>query len=238
VDDASYVTQVNDAYRALGRHVVKFSMLISRMRWLVSWRVALHSTEPYNYAEMLFLEAAAGRISDVFFGLCQIIHKYDPDTEELEVAGKLQAEVARAVKYRNRLAHGDWWVGYLHGSEDPERIEDPAFTVLKRLSKTDTHFAEDEFVPVADLDAKTDRLVELTALVTEFGYLALELPIGVLETKREGETVITHSKPGTEPSTRYRVGEVFGMAGRGQHRRLVRNGTKAGVLPAWKLQLL
>jgi hypothetical protein len=108
VDDDAYKQQVNDAYRAIGRHVVKFSQLVSRMRWLVSWRVALHSTEPYNYAEMLFLEAAAGRISDVFFGLCQIVHKYDPDSDEREVAGKLHAEVGRAVNYRNRLAHGDW----------------------------------------------------------------------------------------------------------------------------------
>ena len=233
INDEQYAAELNDAYRALGRFIVKFSQLISRMRWLASWRVALNSSENENYAELFFVEASAGNVSDAFFGLCRLIADYTP--EEDEVAGKLQNDVMKVIKYRNRTAHGDWWVGYL--STKGDKIADPAFTVLKRLGKTDRHFAEDEPVPVKKLDERTDQLVELTALVSEFGFLALGFPLGVFETEEDGVLTVKYRPTGTQPSTRYRVSDVLTMTGPQHKRRVVRQGPKAGLLPAWKLQL-
>jgi hypothetical protein len=234
MDTDAYVAQVSDAYRAIGRHVVKFSLLVSRMRWLICWRLSARSSEPNNYAEVLFVDMAAGRVGDAFFSLCQLVAGYDD--EERLVAAKLQNDVLKAVKFRNRIAHVDWWVG--HAPYDADKINDPVYTTLKRMGKSDAHFAEDVTVPVRDLDKKTNQLLGLTNFVTEFGYLALGLPLGVYETDEDGETIVQHNQPGSEPSTIYRVRDVFKMGGLKQDQYVVREGPKAGILPSWGLPIV
>jgi hypothetical protein len=218
-EDFPELRPTTEAYIAIGRHVVKFSQLIARMRFLISQRITNAGNEPREYVELLMAEASATPIANAFFGLCRLVG--DLDDDERLVASRLQNAVQRAIEYRNHIAHRDWWVGRV--ADEVE--EDPLITHLHPMSgKGD--FEKEIPVPPAELEERTRALLSLTALVMEFGHLSLKLPIPIVVEPR-GHVQIRVA------AGEFRVRDSLAVHGAKEQARVVRAGPEAKRILSW-----
>jgi hypothetical protein len=162
----------DDAYRAIGRYVVTFSELTKLMRDQACECVAKGVLD-MPISSLLLGEATAQVISNAFFGLCRMLG--DLDTAEQRVEKVLRNRVNKAIKTRNDLAHGDWYIGLIRLEAGEAKMQ-PARLVRLLPGRTDgPHKVMD--LTVDDIDALSDQVEELLPLVEEFGKLALKLPL-------------------------------------------------------------
>lgn len=114
----------DEAYRALGRYLVEFSRLVFRMRDAMEQRLQ-RPDDPPALIQFAFNDVSAAGIGHSFFAMCREVG--DLDDEEEKIRELLFAEVVqKAIPERNRIAHGDWWVG-LHDAESGAPLA-PAYT--------------------------------------------------------------------------------------------------------------
>jgi hypothetical protein len=213
--DDEFREQVGHAYSALGRHVVKFSLLIAEMRQLSARRLA-GGDEQQDHAEVLFGKAPAGDISDGFFGLCQLVGDFN-DADQV-IATALKIRVESAISFRNRVAHADWLIG-IEREAGADRVEHPEYRLLKRMDKHGA-FRDKAKLTVEEIDKKTDRLVDLLNATEEFGRIALGLMVLVVDER--GKV--------SRPTERYRVSDIFVAEGPRQDADVLREGSRAAEL--------
>lgn len=171
MDNAKHQRQTNDAHRAIGRYVVEFSGLMYYMRCLMAWRLTVTGGDPQELGELVLGEAWPTAIANAFFGMCRYVS--EPDKDEERIASTLRSAVTKAIKKRNDIAHGDWWVGVAFSRD--EDIPDPRLVRIHPVRAEG--IAKDMSVPVAELDGLSDSLEALLKLVVVFGHLCLELPV-------------------------------------------------------------
>jgi hypothetical protein len=207
MDDAD----AKDSYRAIGLYVVRFSRLVMRMRLMMGMRLTI-GRDPLELFELAIAGAMAQQIADSFFSMCRFDGKLDDD--ELGVANVLRDAVNEQITHRNRFAHGDWWIGF-----DPAAGAAPELVrVTPKVRKGD--FADLTTHPPDKLDQRSRQVEELVDDITEFGMLALGIPVGL---------------PATELNREYRVRDVFtvhpGKSGRHkQPATFTRDGPRADEL--------
>jgi hypothetical protein len=165
---------MDDAYRAIGRYVVEFSEMVRVMRELVSEYVTGGVVDSH-LGHMVLGEATAGMIANAFFGVCRLAGGFDADEDK--VARTISKGVMSVIQTRNDVAHGDWWVGLFALSREGGggQILDPRLVRIRPNRVAGPR--EERDLAVADIDALTEEVRQLTNLVDEFGKLALKLPV-------------------------------------------------------------
>jgi hypothetical protein len=149
----------DDAYRAVGRYVVEFSRLIFHMRLAIEGR--LRGSESEVVAARVLSKVGADAIRSNFFALCK--ESLELIGVEKEIAKRLDSQVRREIKRRNKFAHSDWWIGFgkiEDGSGGNPTLSGSGFLFLNEI-------------PTAEIDGFTDTLHELRQQVAEFGDLCL-----------------------------------------------------------------
>lgn len=176
MDRDEWERQRDAAYRAIGRYMVAFSHLVYLLRYMVVWR--LTSPDPDLYlGELVIGLATAQPISDSFFAMCRYLGELDES--EQNIANQLQTDVNGKIATRNKIAHGDWWVGEL-AERDAQTI-DAAELVRVHPSARSGDFRKVERYSADDLDAESERLFELGKLLADFGFCALQLPMRIID---------------------------------------------------------
>lgn len=212
VDVAEWQAEVNEAHRAVGRYVVEFSLLVSRMRTLAGER--LRGGEDCDelappLAELMLGEMSAGLVANGFFGMCHYVGDFEKPEKDVAIA--LHKAVGTTTRKRNDVAHGDWFIGSTIGGEGVQ----PPF-LLRIRPELGTGAESFKEYKASDLDERSDRIIDLTRDVHDFGCLALGLPVLDLA-KPQGEQVCRG---------RFRVRDVFETAGS----KVVRTGPIAARL--------
>jgi hypothetical protein len=100
----------DEAYRAIGRYVVDFSVMVACMKIDMTTRLASQDRQNQILAAIVFGEATAKQVSDAFFAMCLAVGECDD--EGTKIVGKLQAKINQEITRRNDFAHGDWWMGF------------------------------------------------------------------------------------------------------------------------------
>lgn len=153
----------DEAHRAIGRYMVEFSMLVRDMREGIE--LALNRQDPEGVdpmiARLALGEAFAAQIANVYFAICEQVTELDD--EEQQVAIRLRNKVHDAIKDRNDFAHGDWDLGAIQGSEEP------SFERTKPGRRAGAWMKV--IRPVHEIDAMTEKVLELDTFVVEFGQL-------------------------------------------------------------------
>jgi hypothetical protein len=161
-EKALRIAQREEGYRAIGRFVAVFSQLIVEMRTLMLLRLQRRG-DPPRLISLPFGGVTAEPITNAFFAMCRMLMDHEKD--ELETAAKLRTEVMEAIKLRNGVVHGDWYVGY--GSIP---VGNPPQLVEPWAERTTPSRTTDPFKPVAvDLDGESDAMERLALLVVEYG---------------------------------------------------------------------
>ncbi|HEX8105760.1 MAG TPA: hypothetical protein VF533_24305 [Solirubrobacteraceae bacterium] len=160
-----YTNAAREGHRAVGRYVIEFSQLFFRMRTVIEHRL---NTDPPQLGMLVMGEATAQPIANVFFSMCRLVGNLDSDEEA--IARALSNAVAEAIKTRNDVAHGDWFVGWgaIDGPPEPP--------TLQRTKPQRKDGALVQYVwNIEDLDQMADDLLDLTGLVSAFGNLCVGL---------------------------------------------------------------
>jgi hypothetical protein len=117
---------------------------------------------------MLLGEAGPKNVVDSFFGLCRTDGELTDD--ELAVEARLRVRVREANEMRTDIAHGDWSVGDLEGSDATKTL--PPELLRIKPSRQGEPAAKTMPLSVDDLNKMADDLWTLTILVEDFGKLA------------------------------------------------------------------
>jgi hypothetical protein len=215
--DEQYRQELDAGYRAIGRYMVAFSHLIAYMRRLTARHLTEGTRHHRSRVEMLLGEVGPKNIGDSFFGLCRADGELTDD--ELAVEARLRVRVREANEMRTDIAHGDWSVGDLEGSDAMTML--PPELLRIKPSRQGEPAAKAMPLSVDDLNKMADDLWTLTILVEDFGKLALGLPIWVYADGPDGR----RSTPREGGSIR--VGEVWAREGSAKKPRIDRSGPKA-----------
>src|ERR1700677_4149030 len=213
--DDTHQAEVDDGFRAIGLYFVRFSQLVMRMRQFMASRLTI-GRDPIELGELAFAGAMAQQVADSFFSMCRFDGELDDD--EQGVANLLRKAVNDQITRRNYFAHGDWWIGHAPDSgAAPELVR-----VTPKSRQGD--FAVLETYPPDKLDPWSEEIAELIDDITEFGTLALGLPMVVPAPEGPGWTI--------SQERLYRVSDVsvFHRGKAGRHKQpatFTRDGPKA-----------
>jgi hypothetical protein len=157
--------ELDAAYRAIGRYVVEFSLMVACMKLDIADRIA--EADSRWPAQLVVGEAPAKQISDAFFAVCMSVGELDES--ERMIVGKIRDRVDKEITRRNDFAHGDWFMAL-----GPPDIENPASLVLTRTkaSRRKTPASADGFSST-DLDALTENVIELRRWILDVGDVCL-----------------------------------------------------------------
>ena len=153
----------DEAYRAIGRYVVDFSIMIACMKMDMTARLASRDDSNQILAAVAFGEAAAKHVSDAFFGMCRAVGGCDDG--EAKIVNKLQDKVNDEITRRNDFAHGDWWLGF--GGLDTSMVL-ARYKPSRRLSGSLNLYS-----PGA-LDMAANDVRQLTGWVVDVGGVCLD----------------------------------------------------------------
>ena len=223
-DEAQVMKEMDDLLRAVGHYFVSFSQLVFRMRYVMSWRLTYATEDKQEFAELAFASASAQQIADAFFSMCRFDGNLNDD--ERAVSKALSTAVNEAITSRNVFAHGDLWPE-LAPSELASSTAEAVLELINMYPKRrQGAFADLEQWSTGRLDERAEELWDLLEQVTEFGALAMGLP------------VVGRAADGAAweiaPLRKYRVSDVYsfkpGTSGRPEKQtkgKVVRNGPKA-----------
>ncbi len=211
--ESKWQAEINEAHRAIGRYFVAFSRLVAHMRGLMSQRLVVESNDKPELAELAF-GVMAQQIADSFFAMCRYDGTLSP--AEKGVCDLLCDRVNEQIEWRNKFAHGDWWISPRYG--DPGKPE----LIRTKPKERKGMPAELTHHPPGEIDEQSDALWHLIEDVFEFGVLAFGLRV----IARNGDALRVARR------REYRVEDVFtytpGRSGkRGQKAKYERNGPKA-----------
>ena len=102
--------RTDTAYRDIGRYVVEFSQLVLEMRWAMVKKLG---PKPPSRALAHFAlgEATAGPVVSSFIAMCVHAGGIDWDSADGKIAKALSDQLHRAIRKRNDVVHGDWFLG-------------------------------------------------------------------------------------------------------------------------------
>ena len=186
--------EMDDAYRAIGRYVVAFAEMVREMRLSMAYYIA--GGTRWILVDMAFGEATAQPVSTAFFSLCRDAGEFTKAEED--VADALSKAVGKTIRERNDIAHGDWTVGAITYEHQSLKTVPPR---LIRATPRGKKPYKVEALEPSEIDARTDRLLELLNMVDEFGKLALSLP--VFRLLPDGDSKVSTGE--------FKVGDVFGI---------------------------
>jgi hypothetical protein len=158
--------EIDEMHRSIGRYFVEFSRLFFWMKRAMS--AQLDGKEAPLLTDLLLGEATAQQLANSYFGICRSIGDYNEAEEQ--IAACMRREVNEQIEERNIMAHGDWWVGW--GPGDAEKLDDPRLQRVKPMHKDNPLQSIDYSIP--RLEAMSDELKRLRALVGEFGDIILQ----------------------------------------------------------------
>ena len=206
----------DDAYRAIGRYVVAFAEMMREMRIMIGYYIA--GGARWVLVDMAFGEATAQPVAAAFFSLCRDAGEFTKAEED--VAEALSKAVAKTIRERNDIAHGDWTVGAITFDEH-HNLETVPPRLLRATPRSKKPYKVEALEP-SKIDARTDRLFELLNMVDEFGKLALGL--AVFRPLPDGDSKVSKGE--------FRVGDVFGVKKRSGNKDplAVRTGPRADEL--------
>jgi hypothetical protein len=162
---ASFETERDEAYRAIGRYFVEFSALVMMMRQAMLFRIARGAenwAEKYELTQTALGEQTAQPAADAFFAACRKLGNLDQD--ELEIEKALRLKVDAEIRRRNLIAHGDWFVMKPLPGEPRDRIA--ALHRIKASSVKNPHGQRQ--LSVQELTDFGDTVRSLTDLVVMF----------------------------------------------------------------------
>jgi hypothetical protein len=149
--------QRDDAYRAIGRYTVQFSLLAAGMREIIAEHIAGNDKAA---AQLAFGSLTAKQIADPFFAICRTAA--DLDTDEQKIEQCLRKHVNEAITERNRIMRGDWFIArWTRG----DLAAPSAALVRVTPSNTKKPAVEQRNFKVADIDEIAERVGALKNVV-------------------------------------------------------------------------
>jgi len=100
--------QEDEAYRAIGRYVATFSILIATMREGIVTAITGSDHQRNELAQLALGSQTAQQVADAFFAICRSAYVLDDGEQRIEK--RLRLQVDDEIRRRNRIAHGDWFV--------------------------------------------------------------------------------------------------------------------------------
>lgn len=155
--------QRNDAYRAIGRYTVEFSLLVAGMREIIS----VHLTEEQKpEAALLVLGSlTAQQVADPFFAICRAVGELDDDEQAIEKL--LRKRVSEEVEERNRIMHGDWLIARWTRDD----LKAPTVMRVRVSARNTKEPIQERRFTVAEIDDICERVAALKNVVWEFGTI-------------------------------------------------------------------
>jgi hypothetical protein len=157
--------QRDDAYRAIGRYTVQFSMLVAAMREILSQRLVEFGSTEETLLGLAFGSLTAQQIADPFFAMCRQIAEFDKNEQGIEKC--LREQVNAEIRERNVIAHGDWliarWIHPDAQAPSPTLVRAKAASVKKPFDFRD--------LTVDQIDGICERVEALGLVVWEFGTI-------------------------------------------------------------------
>jgi hypothetical protein len=98
--------QRDDAYRAIGRYTVAFSLLVAGMREIIAVHIA--DGQKRDVGELALGSLMAQQVADPLFAICRSVADLDRDEQAVEKC--LREQVNEEIRERNRIMHGDWLI--------------------------------------------------------------------------------------------------------------------------------
>jgi hypothetical protein len=173
--------QLDRSYRAIGRYFCEFSQLVAGMRVVMTRRLA---TDPPILGELVFGFAGAGDVAEVLFAMCRaVVADFTKQEEKIESA--LRLRVMKETRWRNDLAHGDWW---------PRSIAPETTLYVARIRPPDGNPSKVIPLTADDLNKRSDDVGALANLVTEFATLCFHDPPYEDATIRVGDILAIRDK--------------------------------------------
>ncbi len=168
-----YQADIDDAYRAIGRYIAAFSQLTHGLRRMIAEYIGRN--EKWVLVDIALGETMAAQLSHAFFALCRDAANFS--AAETEIEGQLRREIEEEIiPMRNDIAHGDWEVGnFILPTGGPVKVLPPRMIRITPHRKDGPYQIRD--VKIEELDATTDRLIDVLTMVMEFGKLALGQPV-------------------------------------------------------------
>lgn len=157
-----------NTYRAIGRYVVRFAVLVDTMRNLLARQLmgdgAINAV-PY----LLMGEMTAQPIANSFFGACRLEAELSDADQKVERA--LNNQVNDQIKFRNDLAHGDWSLDAWRFARTP-----PGVSELFRLRPArKAGFVDAMHISAEALETRCVALDLLTVRLIEYGSICFGL---------------------------------------------------------------
>jgi hypothetical protein len=159
--------QRDDAYRAIGRYTVEFSMLVAGMREIMAGRIT-HEKQERGLIDLAFGALTAKQVADPFFAICRAGAELDDG--ELAIEKRLRKQVIEEIEERNKIMHGDWLVARW----TREDLEAPTAALVRvKASNIEEPFKQENFT-ASQIDEICDRVIGLRNVVWEFGTICTE----------------------------------------------------------------
>jgi hypothetical protein len=164
----------DEAYRAIGRYMARFSEVVYSMRTLMAQRISGGDGDRMKLAELALGGMTAEQLANPFFGMCRALTELDKPETEIET--RLRRHVLDEIAERNNIAHGDWTITDMMEPEMYEALGGaPAFLLRIKPGSVGRPSVDTQELMVEDIDKLGDRVRELEGLVRDFGLICLDL---------------------------------------------------------------
>lgn len=157
----------DNAYRAIGRYTVQFSVLVANMRTILAEEIAPSDSERQPLAELSLSSLTAGPMADAFFSVCRSVAQLD--TAEQAIEKRLRRDVTDEWKRRNDIVHGDWLVA----AWVRPGVEVTPTLVRVKAARVDQPFASEDYT-VERIDEICTTVEALANVVWEFGTVCTQ----------------------------------------------------------------
>ncbi|HEY5429897.1 MAG TPA: hypothetical protein VIK04_12335 [Solirubrobacteraceae bacterium] len=176
--------QRDDAYCAIGRYTVEFSLLVAGMREII----ALHTTDEQkrDAAQLVLGSLMAQQVADPFFAICRAVGELDQDGQAIEkLLRKRVNEEIEEIEERNRIMPGDW----LTARWTREDFEAPTAARIRVSARNVKEPVQQGNFTVAEIDEICERVAALKNVVWEFGTICTKQWVHAPDSGRPEERV-------------------------------------------------
>jgi hypothetical protein len=170
----------DDAYRAIGRYFCEFSQLVATMRSAMTRQIA---ADPPILGELVFGDTGARSIAESFFAMCRAVAV--PEGAEIKVERELREDILKESRWRNDIAHGDWWPHPMPGTNASHVV---------RIRPMDKDPRKVIALTPDDLDKRSNDVIALGLLASEFWALCFHEDPYEDQTVRVGHILVLRDK--------------------------------------------